>query len=135
VAHLNGYGPHLTTRHCTLQWLPHPCLSSPTLEQALVHIIPKPGKTDYFAPEVVIDPYRSWTALGSSWRGRVAKHITHAIDVAEYSPESIRSWLDRAVLMRRSLSPSHHPCTQNHWQAGALLFDISGFFDNIIESD
>jgi len=64
----------------------------PLWKQALVHIIPKPGKTDYFAPKLY-RPISLLDCLGKLMEKAVAKHITHAIDVAEVlPPNQFGSW-------------------------------------------
>src|SRR6266404_2462198 len=63
----------------------------------------------------------------------VAKRITHAIDVAEVLPPNQFRSRARSCCLDAALTLTHHIHLAHkiNWWAGALLFDISGFFDNI----
>jgi len=101
-------------------------------KHALVQVIPKPGKTDYFAPKLY-HPISLLDCLGKLMEKAVAKRITHAIDVAEVLPPNQFGSRARSCCLDAVLTLTHHVNLAHkiNWHAGALLFDISGFFDNI----
>ena len=104
----------------------------PLWKHALIHIIPKPGKMDYFA----LKSYRPISLLdciGKLMEKAVAKCITHAIDVeAILPPNQFGSWACSCCL-DAALTLTHHVTLVHkiNWRSGTLMFDISGFFDNI----
>src|SRR6266404_510312 len=104
----------------------------PLWKHAIVQVIPKPGKSDYFAPKSY-RPISLLDCLGKLMEKAIAKRITHAIDVVRVLPLNqfgSRAWsccLDAAPTLTHHIYLAH----KINWRAGALLFDISGFFDNI----
>src|SRR6266404_9173032 len=63
----------------------------------------------------------------------VAKRITHAINVAEVLPPNQFGSRAHSCCLDAALTLTHHVTLAHkiNWHAGAVLFDISRFFDNI----
>ncbi len=104
----------------------------PLWKHALVQVIPKPGKADYFVPKSYC-PISLLDCLGKLLEKAVAKRITHDIDVAEVLPPNQFGSRARSCCLDAALTLTHHVTLAHkiNWRSGALLFDISGFFDNI----
>ena len=104
----------------------------PLWKHALVQVIPKPGKLDYFASKSYC-PISLLDCLGKLMEKAVAKRITHAIDVAEVLPPNQFGSHARSCCLDAALTLTHHVALTHkiNWKSGTLLFDILGFFDNI----
>jgi len=63
----------------------------------------------------------------------VARQITYAIDTSEVLPPNQFGSRARSCCLDAALTLTHHVALAHkiNWRSGALLFDISGFFDNI----
>jgi len=104
----------------------------PLWKHALVHVIPKPGKSNYFALKSY-RPISLLDCLGKLMEKAVAKRITHAIDMEEVLPPNQFGSRAHSCCLDAALTLTHHMALAHkiNWKSGALLFNISGFFNNI----
>ena len=123
---------YIPTCDCFIQWLPGPCLSSPTLETRTCACHPQTRQNGLLCSEVLPPHLTSrlpWQTPGKG-SGKT-DHTCHRRGRSSF-PQSIQPRA-RSCCLDAALTLTHHVSLAHkiNWKSGTLLFDISGFFDNI----
>jgi hypothetical protein len=101
-------------------------------KEAVVVVIPKPGKTDYSQAKAH-RPISLLETMSKLMEKAIAKHFQHDIVKHELIPtnqfggRTHSSCLDAGLSLIHDIQTAH----ANNLKTGILLFDVKGFFDNM----